>query len=143
MLNVTNSDDFSSFLDAKQYSIDNFGYNAVVSRTEKTHIMRLDDIFQSIKSEFGFKKPFLKMDTQGYDLNVLKGSEICIRDIVGLITEISIKPIYDNMPDATESLITIRNLGFDVTGLFQVSSDRKGATVEIDCVAQRSDMVNA
>ena len=41
-------------------------------------------------------KEFLKIDTQGYEMKVLKGVEKNIHKICALQLELSISPLYDN-----------------------------------------------
>jgi len=42
---------------------------------------------------------FLKMDTQGWDLDVFVGCGTCLASVVGLQSELSIRSVYEAMPD--------------------------------------------
>ena len=48
---------------------------------------RLDEVFPSLMANSAAAKVFLKMDTQGYDLNVFHGAEGCLNEIRGLVSE--------------------------------------------------------
>ena len=61
---------------------------------EEVNIYTLDDIFINLNN--GYKRIFLKIDTQGYEMNVLKGVEKNIHKICALQLELSISPLYDN-----------------------------------------------
>ena len=82
---------------------------------------------------------FLKLDTQGFDLEVLKGAESVLNKVVGLQAEASFKPIYEGMPDHITALTEFRRLGFEVTGFYLVSRDPGSyAIIEYDCVLART-----
>ena len=61
---------------------------------EEVNIYTLDDIFINLNN--GYKRIFLKIDTQGYEMNVLKGVEKNIHKIYAVQLELSISPLYDN-----------------------------------------------
>lgn len=136
-LHVSGSDDLASVLTINDYARQSLGTVANVVRDTDVDVQRLDTVYPALRQELGFARPFLKIDTQGYDLNVFRGAEGCWPDLAGLITEMSLQPLYDGMPDLTESLRAIRAAGFDVTGLFRVVSDSSMRLIEVDCVARR------
>ena len=61
---------------------------------EEVNIYTLDNIFSNLKN--GYKKIFLKIDTQGYEMNVLKGVEKNIHKIYAVQLELSMSPLYNN-----------------------------------------------
>ncbi len=138
-INVPESDDFSSFLDVAPTARER--WSAVFSSVarETVQVEMLDDLFAGIMEGCpGCRNIFLKLDTQGYDLEVLKGAQKVLPRIGGLQSEISLLPIYQGMPDYLESLRLFREHGFGVTGLYPVSRDRKTLQlVEMDCVMRR------
>jgi FkbM family methyltransferase len=80
---------------------------------------------------------FLKMDTQGYDLNVFKGTGKYLEKIVGLQSELSVIPLYENMPHYTTALSTFENAGFSLMDMFVVCRDSKNRIIEYDCIMAR------
>lgn len=136
-LHVTQRDDLASALPINAYGKAAFGEGMTIVRDVEVPMRRLDTIYEDLRQAYGFARPFLKMDTQGFDLHVLRGAEGVWTSIVGLLTEMSLKPLYEGMPDATESLDAVRDAGFDVSGVYAVSSDPSGALIELDCVARR------
>ena len=84
---------------------------------------------------------YLKMDTQGWDLEVLAGASGCLERIQAFQSEVAMHPIYDGMPALHESLSRFQDLGFGVSGLFPVSLDSNLEVIEFDCVAVRHDAV--
>ena len=74
VLNIMESSVFNSFLEPDDSETDQFqGENRVVERVE-VQVKRLDQMIQGLKDEYGFKNVFLKLDTQGFDLDVLKAA---------------------------------------------------------------------
>ena len=54
-------------------------------------------------------------------------------------SEISLKAIHEGMPDYLTALAEFRNLGFEITGFYPISRDKKTlAVIEYDCVLIRS-----
>lgn len=140
-INITQSTKFSSFHAPLEESKEIFSKNVVVDDQEVL-IKPLDLIWDSILSECEMNedglKVFLKMDTQGYDLEVFNGAKESINKILALQSEISIKPIYENMPDYLQSLNIYRNNGFEITGMYPVSRDpNSNIVIEFDCIMTR------
>ena len=73
-------------------------------RSESVVVKRLDDVLPPLAEKFGISRVFLKMDTQGYDLEVFKGAFGCLGMIQGIQSELSVKPLYKNMPHRTQAL---------------------------------------
>ena len=85
-----------------------------------------------------FSYIFLKLDTQGFDLNVLDGVGAHAGRILALQSEIAVKPIYDGMTGYMHAIAAMNGRGFELTGLFPVLRDRQLRIVEFDCVMVRS-----
>jgi len=135
-LNVTSYDDFSSFLKPTEYSAQTFQDKSRVDHQETVRIAVLDDtLSEAIRN----KNIHLKMDTQGYDLEVFNGAGSLMKDIKTLQSEISIRPLYHGMPDYLTSLKTFNDAGFNISGLFPVTRDKQDLSViEFDCVMVKS-----
>ena len=80
---------------------------------------------------------FLKMDTQGYDLNVFAGATR-INGIRLLQSELSVVPLYSGMPHYTQALAHFEQSGFRLLDLFVVRRDDDGAIVEYDALMVRN-----
>jgi len=141
-LNITKATAFASFHSPNKYSHNRFGDQQVdIARSEDVQVERLDNILGEIIEYIASPQIFLKMDTQGYDVEVFKGSEKVLDKIKGLQSEISFQQIYKDMPDYSESLGIYRNKGFEVTGLYPVSRDHTNMTlIEMDCFMVRKDI---
>ncbi len=134
VLNIMESSVFNSFLEPDDSETDQFqGENRVIERVE-VQVKRLDQIMQGLKDEYGFKNVFLKLDTQGFDLDVFEGCSGCLDIIRGVQTEISVMSIYQNMPTFGDSLALFKTNGFEVSGLYPISELRFPHAVEFDCI---------
>lgn len=107
-----------------------------VERSETVQLRRLDTVFHELVPAGA--RVFLKLDTQGFDLEVLKGATGCLSAIVGLQSEVSMRPQYDGSPDYLEALPYMNSLGFDLTGVFPVLRDDRLRLLEVDSVLVRS-----
>jgi FkbM family methyltransferase len=105
--------------------------------TTLVEVVRLEDIFPEVDRKVGAGSYFLKSDTQGYDLNVLKGGERILNRIEGLQVELALKPFYDGAPTYEQMIGAIRAYGYFATGFFPVAVDPDGTLVEVDYVSRR------
>jgi FkbM family methyltransferase len=104
---------------------------------EEIEVRRLDQLFASIVDGMARPRVFLKMDTQGYDLAVFEGAAQCVAQIVGLQSELSVKPIYEGMPHYIEALAAYEAAGFELQNLSVVSRTREGGLLELNCFMKR------
>jgi len=136
-LHITRKNVFSSFLLPNRYSSERFRESAAVTGTEKVSVKKLDDVFSGIVPVTN-PRVFLKLDTQGYDLEVLKGAHDSMSFIQGLQSEISCKPIYSGMPTHLESLKFIDELGYEITDIYPLGHDKQDMSLlEFDCIFRK------
>lgn len=136
-INVADASELTSFHNPNEYSKDFFGDQGDIKYTEKVEVRRLDDLLPEIVKNIDDPKIYLKMDTQGYDLEVLKGAESSVERVLGLQSELSVIPIYQQMPDYIQSLSKFREMGFEVTGLYPIVRDKSLVVIEFDCVMRK------
>ncbi|MDO7837337.1 FkbM family methyltransferase [Sphingobium sp. HBC34] len=68
--------------------------NKVMSKVDM-QCRRLDTLLPELMVQHGFARPFLKMDTQGHDLAVCEGAGEVLNRMLGIQTELGVRPIYD------------------------------------------------
>ncbi len=137
-MRVSSASELSSFLKAS-----NFGEQRL-EKISETHMENVQvSTLDSFLTEHGLnqagRKIFLKMDTQGFDLHVFSGAQHSLGLIVGLLSELSIKPIYKDMPPYTQALNTYEQAGYNITGLFPIIRNVDLTLVEMDCVMVKSN----
>ena len=101
-------------------------------------VRRADGLFDEVVEGLDSPRVYLKLDTQGYDLQAFRGAGNRMADIVGMQSEVSSVPIYDGMPRLVEQIPVYEAAGFEITGMFPVAIDRKSLRViEFDTVMIR------
>jgi FkbM family methyltransferase len=136
-MNVMDNSGLNSFLPPSEFGARSLDRN-VVKRIDKVTVRRLDGLFDQMLNDAGAHNVFLKMDTQGWDLEVLRGADTCISRIGAVQSEVSLKAIYKGMPSFIEAITECNRLGLEITGMFPVSRDTNNlAVVEFDCVMTR------
>lgn len=102
----------SSLLEMDKLHKDAFP-NTVNSVKETVLIRRLDSI-PSIRTEC--QKPFIKVDTQGYEMNVILGGIETFRRAPIIMIEVSYYMLYKNQPLFDEIYGKLKDLGFYFAG---------------------------
>ncbi|HKQ25239.1 MAG TPA: FkbM family methyltransferase [Burkholderiales bacterium] len=138
-MNVMNKLWFSSFLAPSAATPQNMASRNTVESKIRARIERLADRFDALAATHGFTRPFLKMDTQGFDLQVLQGALPRIERFLGLQSEVAVIQIYVGMPDWKEALAEYQKAGFALCAFFPVSRDGQMRAVELDVVMVRND----
>lgn len=139
-IKVMSGTTFGSFLAPSPYGLSQFPTKMQVERLESVTVRRLDNLFAECVAGIAEPRVFLKVDTQGYDQKVLTGAGAYLERVVGLQTEMSTKSIYEGMANAfVEALPALQARGFELTGIFPVTRDRKDTLrlIEVDCVLCR------
>ena len=108
-----------------------------ITGSEQVSVRRLDEVFAEVTAGLSFKNIFMKLDTQGYDLDVIAGAGRALAKVSALQTELSILPIYQTIPDYKVALQTLAAEGFEISGIFPVTHDHSLRLVEMDCVMVR------
>ncbi len=134
-INVTSDSLFNSFLNPNEF-IKNQGLR--VTQQEKVKIQPLDKLFHNFLEGLNQPQPYLKLDTQGFDFEVLDGTIGVLDRIVALQIELSVKPVYEKTPYYLDSIVKLEELGFEVTGFFPIARDNALRVVEFDCVMVKS-----
>ncbi len=134
-INVTNYSSFSSLRNPTDLAGARFGNEVTITDVETVQVRRLDDIWDEVAS--GARSVFLKVDTQGWDLEVLAGATEHLPEVGILQTEMSLHSVYEGSPSWTESLAVLASYGFEPSAFVPVTKHRDGRLIEMDCVAIR------
>lgn len=112
--------------------------NDAPTKVVSVKVQRLEAIFDEVIAPVPNPRVFLKMDTQGYDVEVIAGSDGCVGRCLGLLSEIAVDPAYEKMPRYIEALKIYKGLGFRLKSLSEIAWDRKDRTLaEMDCLMVR------
>lgn len=103
---------------------------------------RLDGIFDDLVSDLSEPRVYLKLDTQGYDLQAFTGAGDALSHVVGMQSEVACVPIYRDMPRLPEQIAAYEARGFEITGMFPVTRDpATRRIIEFDVVMVRPEAV--
>jgi FkbM family methyltransferase len=82
------------------------------SGTQKVNVVRLDHFLKERINNF--ENVFLKIDVQGFELEVLKGAEGILKNVKAIQLEMSFVPLYVDGPLYSDILFWIERNGFEV-----------------------------
>lgn len=137
--NITSGSQFSSINKPLPTEPELFGGQSDVSQTLKLNASTLKIEFQKYQRLLGFRRPFLKMDTQGSDLEVAAGAGECLQQFVGLQSELAFRPIYENAPSAYQALDFYRSKGFELSAFVPNNAGHFPVLLESDCILYRPE----
>jgi FkbM family methyltransferase len=131
---------FNSFLPPSDFGSSRFAPGLQPDGTEVVDMRRLDDVFDTVTQHIAEPRVFLKVDTQGFDMEVLAGTETRMKAILGLQLEVPFLAVYEGVPSFARVLTDVDTAGFDLTGVFPVTRDAGLRIIEADClfVARRA-----
>jgi FkbM family methyltransferase len=122
-----------------------FGHTSSVLEIsqENIHFTRKDNELEQIRVEI--KKldslvlpidkanlSLLKLDVQGYELEVLKGADETIKAIGYIIIEANLEELYSNQPSFTIMNNYLQNKGFELMGMLDFNLGNKNKYIEVD-----------
>jgi FkbM family methyltransferase len=140
--NVMRCSEFSSLSMPRHDDVDIFrDWNKVEeSITVKTET--LTKAYRRLKKTYNFQRPFLKLDTQGYDLEIVTHAKPVISEFIGLQSELAIKKLYETSIDFREALTIYEQCGFALSAFVPNNAGHFPRLIEIDCIMVRADLLN-
>ena len=94
---------------------------------EMVAVRTLDGVLPGLRERLGFDRPYLKIDTQGFDIEVLRGGGRQPAGDRRCRPRLRCIGIYKGMPGYMETIRYLDERGFDITGLYPVSRDNAPA----------------
>ena len=104
-----------------------------VSREVTVGVTTLDQVLPDLARRFSAKGIYLKLDTQGHDLEALKGAGQVLAQVAALQTEATVVPIYEGAPTYQEMIAYLLERGFAMSGIFPNNSGHFPRLIEFDC----------
>lgn len=74
----------------------------------------------------------LKLDVQGFELEVIRGFAGGLAAVDHVYAEVSFLPLYEGQPLAPVIIADLHERGFDLAGVYNLSTDRGGRSVQAD-----------
>jgi FkbM family methyltransferase len=107
---------------------------------ENVEMRRLDSLLDELMGSA--KRPFLKLDVQGYELAVLRGAGDRLKTFCAIQLELSTVPLYADAPLREEVERFLVDAGFVLAGVIQGFSDPiSGQMLQLDGLFVRRDLL--
>jgi len=107
--------------------------------TIPVEVKTLAEILPAMRGKYSVSRPFLKLDTQGFDLQVAKGAGDRLTEFLGIQSEVSFSPIYAKSPLFAEVVKYYEDQGFVLSRLFPNNDVHFPRMVEMDVAMIRAD----
>jgi FkbM family methyltransferase len=133
IMNVSRSDDSSSLLEISDLQNDLFP-NTYKDGSELIH----EDTLESTMQDYVINSPsLLKIDVQGYELEVLKGCMSYMSKFDSVYCECSYMPLYKGQPLATEIISYMESCGFVLDGIYNTAFTKYGKAIQSDILFKK------
>ncbi len=134
-INVSAFSSFSSFYGTTDFARANWPTSRVCS-VERVPIKTLDSELSTGKLA-EFQSCLLKIDTQGYDLEVMKGAETLLSKCPVIFTEVSFRKVYEHSPSSLETLEYFASRGYYPAGIYAITRTQDLSMNEADVLFVR------
>lgn len=137
---VMNASQFSSLSAPRHVDTDLFVKQNAVRETIKVETERLESALTRLRQKLQFERPFLKMDTQGFDVSIVRNSRAVMHQFVGIQSELAIARLYESAVDFREALAEYEQCGFVLGALVPNNAGHFPRLLETDCIMVRRDL---
>ncbi len=146
VLHITRQPGCSSLLEPNEEFLAQFPYGdaLVVERTVAMQLVTLD----TLSAKHDIHPDVIKIDTQGYELDILEGGERCVESALLVELEVEFNEIYKGQPLFGDLDAHLRHRGFSLLGLrrtawrrhFDGDSSLGGTVVHGDALYYRTEV---
>jgi len=104
--------------------------------SERTPLIRLDSVAPTYLSAHA--RPFIKIDTQGFESQVLDGAAETLKRAHGVLLELSLVPLYEGQTHWLEMIQRMADQGFTLWSIQKGFTDpRTGRSLQVDGIFLR------
>ena len=114
-----------------------------VAKRIKVPVKTLKTFYLETKSTLHFTRPFLKMDTQGYDAVIAQSAGETIRQFIGIQTELSFVRLYSDSIPFQESFDLYNRLGFTLCAIVPNNAGHFPYLIEQDAIFINDDFLDS
>lgn len=129
---IMESDVFSSFLKPDPNQPCKYTDSNIPRSSTPVQVSTVEVDWRKITAQYGVKRMHLKMDTQGYDLEVFAGAEPVLESIITVQSELAFIHLYENGADYRDAIQTYLDAGYRTSMLQPISYDESLRMVEAD-----------
>lgn len=138
-INISINSRSSSILEILPLSTEN-APDSRYHKKEKIQIKTLNEILPNILPQP--KNIMLKVDTQGFERQVLEGANKVMDRIKVVQLELSFAPLYEGEPTYKTMVEMMEELGFEIYSLetdVSFSNPKSGKMLQVDCIFGRKE----
>lgn len=136
-INVASNSGSSSILDFTDLQLETYPGVTVVGKES----IRVDTLDAVATPDMTRGRTLLKMDVQGFELEVLKGAVKTLEQIEAVYLEASFLPLYADQPLATELVVWLDQHGFGLAAIYNVDSGAGSVPSQADCLFLRKQEI--
>jgi FkbM family methyltransferase len=140
--NVMAETQFSSFYAPRHDDVGLFRNSNKVRERIPVEVSTLDAVLPPLLDNHASRRVYLKIDTQGFELEVFKGGVESLPRIAALQIEASVRPIYDGTPAYQDVIGFASEHGFVMSGMFP-NQDHFPLLIEFDCLMIQRALVSS
>jgi FkbM family methyltransferase len=134
-IHVAGNSESSSLLDMLPRHVQAAPHTAYVAE-ESIRVETLDDLFERVCGDA--RNVYLKIDTQGYEQQVLRGAERSLRRIGTIQLELSLVPLYRGQALFPELYAALAERGYTMVALENAFGDgQTGQLLQVDAIFHR------
>jgi len=136
-LNLSGNSVSSSLLPMREEHVSALPESSYVGNQE-VRMGRLDEIAPQLMPEHGLI--YLKVDTQGYELEVLGGATQLLKRTAAIQIEMSLVPLYEGAPTFSEAMSHMDALKFELFSIITgFKNTRTGRLLQVDGIFMRRE----
>jgi FkbM family methyltransferase len=124
LINIHSKGTFNSLLTLREDAERAYSLDPTQRRQTTIQLRRLDEVLPELIAETQPPRIFIKIDTQGHDISVIKGASGVLGMIVGIQSELPAVEIYDGMSSMSAALSYYSSCGFVPNGFYPVNTFR-------------------
>ena len=131
-INISEDTQCSSFLDLTDEHLNAFPSSSYC-QTEKVQLFKLDTVAEKFFDKNNNDIVLLKVDTQGFEKQVLEGAKNILPRILGLQVELSLTQLYKEEMIYDEMIQYLKRLGYELYAVIPGFTDSKtGKLMQMD-----------
>lgn len=142
-LHVSDKTGWSSLLTKTSDKANDLAASIKIERVVDVSVRTLDEVFAILEPTLEPSSCYLKLDSQGFDLEIMQGAKNSLLSIPALQSELELLKIYENAPDYLRVIEFLRDNGFAISGLFPIWTDQSFRVGEMDGVFRNANLVKA
>ncbi|MFT6388405.1 MAG: FkbM family methyltransferase [Cellvibrionaceae bacterium] len=139
--NIMSGSQFSSLSTPRTDETTLFKKSNKIEKSINVKTETLVSAYKRLKKAHVFNKPFLKLDTQGYDCEIVSSGSSIINKFIGLQSELAIKKIYDHSVEFKEAIKLYEDYGFSLNAFVPNNAGAFPFLIETDCIMVRNDIL--